>query len=162
VRRIARCRAGNSYERRERQVSSLRSVPARSPVPARRWHERCSALLCGAVIIAATPVPAIASSAPVVSGGVGEAERALLRRHADDYNLWLVCVERGTGHYLADVRVSIADAQGNSIVDTVANGPWLFARVPPGRYDVRVAGGTGRTVTVGASGQTKTVLRLAR
>ena len=45
-----------------------------------------------------------------------------------------VFAAKGTANY-ADVNVWIADAQGNT-VETVADGPFLFARLKPGNYTV--------------------------
>jgi hypothetical protein len=110
---------------------------------------------------AATPQPQTARGSAIVSGGIGEEERELMRREAAPYNLWLVFVEQGSGNYLAGVKVVIADANGSPVVDAVAEGPWLFARVPPGRYKVRTPDGREQWVTAGSSGRAMSVLRLA-
>jgi hypothetical protein len=50
---------------------------------------------------------------------------------AGDYNLKLVFSEKGTGAYLADVKLSIADMKGRKILEAVSDGPW-FPVVPRG------------------------------
>jgi hypothetical protein len=71
-----------------------------------------------------------------VSGGVGGGEREAMHAIRQDYNLNLLFSEAGTGSYLSDVKVSIHDANGNSLLDTLANGPFFYAKLKPGRYTV--------------------------
>jgi hypothetical protein len=109
--------------------------------------------------MAAAPAPA--GAAPrFITGGVSEEEREAILHDAASYNLWLVLAEQGTGYYLADVRVTVSDAGGRTVVDTLTDGPWLFAQLPPGHYTVRLGNGDVRHVTIGA-GRTMAVVRLA-
>ncbi len=87
-----------------------------------------------------------------VSGGVSLEERDALRTVAPDYNLQVVVAMSGTGDYRADVPVSVEDANGNPVLSVVSDGPWLFARVAPGRYRVRTGDGQERTVDVDSGG----------
>ena len=43
------------------------------------------------------------------------------------------------GHYLASVPVRITDASDNELIDTVSEGPFLMASLPPGKYRVTAA-----------------------
>jgi hypothetical protein len=108
----------------------------------------------------AAPHASDARGTPLLTGGVGEEERAAMRREAAPYNLWLVFVERDTGQYVADVKVSILDGNAAPVVDTVTDGPWLLARLQPGRYTVRTASGQEVPVTVSDAGHAMTILRL--
>ena len=56
----------------------------------------------------------------------------------DDYNLTLLFSVKGTGEYVSDVKVSIADSSGNAVLESVSDGPMLFAKFKPGRYIVTV------------------------
>ena len=85
-----------------------------------------------------------------------------MRNEADHYNVWLIFAERESGHYVADLKVRIVDARGDAVVDTVVDGPWLLAQLPPGRYRVQVANVPDQPLSVGAAGRTKTVVRLAQ
>lgn len=67
-----------------------------------------------------------------------------MRAMARDYNLRLQFATTGTGQYLADVNVTLSDEKGKALVDTLADGPLFFAKLPPGRYRITVAEG-GRT-----------------
>jgi hypothetical protein len=80
---------------------------------------------------------------PYLSGGVGLDERDALRARARDYNLTLSFAEK-TGNYLSDVEVVIKDAQGNTALETVSEGPWFFVKLPAGSYTV-IATTMGKT-----------------
>jgi hypothetical protein len=82
------------------------------------------------------PEPQTQGDATFVSGGIGESERSAMEAMKSDYNLNLLFAAKGTGEFLADVNVRIADAQGNTVVEAVADGPFLFARLKPGNYTV--------------------------
>lgn len=69
-------------------------------------------------------------------GGVGSDERARLRPLVRDMNLQLVFAEKGTGALLAEVEVSIADAQGEEVLTVKDSDPWVFAELAPGTYQV--------------------------
>ena len=71
-----------------------------------------------------------------VSGGVGGDERDEMHAIQADYNLSLLFSVKGTGEYLSDVRVHIEDSKGNTSLETVADGPMLYAKLKPGRYSV--------------------------
>lgn len=79
------------------------------------------------------------------SGGVGEMERSVMMQHAREYNLRLTFAAR-SGEYLADVKVSIRDAKGRTVLDAVSDGPWFYAKLAPGKYKV-VAEANGKAVT---------------
>lgn len=74
-----------------------------------------------------------------VSGGVGEEQQERLQALAQQgYTLKLLFAERGTGAYVADVRVVVADAAGRTLLDAVADGPAFFAKLPEGDYKVNL------------------------
>jgi hypothetical protein len=73
-----------------------------------------------------------------VSGGVGGDERNAMQAIRADYNLSLLFSVQGTGEYLSNVKVNITDASGNTLLETVADGPMLLASLKPGRYTVTV------------------------
>ncbi|WP_446811349.1 carboxypeptidase regulatory-like domain-containing protein [Methylomonas sp. 2BW1-5-20] len=71
-----------------------------------------------------------------ISGGVGGEERAALKTVRTDYNLGLLFSMQGTGEYVSDVIVGVSNAKGETVLDTVSEGPILFAKLKPGRYRV--------------------------
>ena len=81
-------------------------------------------------------------------GGIGLGERAQLQAQRDQYNLWVSTAAR-SGAYLADVDLRVIDqASGRVVLQGSMNGPWLFAALPPGRYQVEAtAAANGQTLT---------------
>lgn len=95
-----------------------------------------------------------AGEAAVISGGIGLNARDELAAQARDYNLKLVFALTSR-EYLSDVDVEIAGA-GRSVATHHSNGPWMFAKLPPGDYTVRASfNGNTQTkkVSVGKQGQ---------
>lgn len=81
-----------------------------------------------------------------VSGGVGSDSIQAMRQIEHGYNLRLMFAEQGSGKYLADVRVKLVDPEGRTLLDAVSSGPYFFAKVRPGRYQV-VAENAGNAIT---------------
>lgn len=73
-----------------------------------------------------------------VSGGIGGDERDALQAVHSDYNLSLQFSMQVTGEYLSDVAVRISGASNQTVLETVADGPILFAKLKPGRYRISV------------------------
>lgn len=72
-----------------------------------------------------------------VSGGVGEEERQEIMKLTPDYPLELLFATRGSrNEYLANVNVQIRDKDGKVVLDAVSQGPFLLAKVAPGRYTI--------------------------
>lgn len=97
-----------------------------------------------------------------VSGGIGQDEREALTAQAAGYNLKLVFADKSGGHYLSDIKVSIKGAKGADVLEAVADGPWFFAKLPPGSYRVSAAVGEQRqtrAVTVGKQRQSRLAFR---
>ena len=88
-----------------------------------------------------------------VSGGVGSESIDRLNALAGDFNLKMVFAAT-SGAYLSDVRVTIANASGTPLLETVSEGPWLLAQLPRGEYRI-VANFAGhalqRQISVGAA-----------
>ena len=45
------------------------------------------------------------------------------------------------GDYLSDVKVTVDDQHGKEILRTTTAGPWLYADLPQGKYDVKASFG---------------------
>jgi hypothetical protein len=92
-------------------------------------------------------------SVTYVSGGVGAESITQLNALSKDFNLKLVFA-LGSGDYLSNVDVSIADASGKTLLRTTSDGPWFLTKLPAGNYQI-VATYAGTTVTrQGAVGAT--------
>ena len=70
-----------------------------------------------------------------ISGGVGDDSLDRMASMKREYNLKLMFT-LNEGNYLADVNVAVADSRGNKVIQDVANGPFFFAKLPPGQYTV--------------------------
>lgn len=66
------------------------------------------------------------------NGGISEDERALAPNSGTRLSFFLA----SGGSYLSEVSVRVRDQDGNEIVDTLTEGPWLVLDLPPGRYQV--------------------------
>lgn len=70
-----------------------------------------------------------------MAGGVGINERSVMEKKEGPYNLKMVFAE-ASGLYLADIEVTIYDANQKKIFQVVSNGPWLYVALPPGEYQI--------------------------
>ena len=85
----------------------------------------------------ASPAAERLTTAPPIayeSSGIGDDDP--LAAIAGDYNLQLVFATQGSGEYLADVKVLIADTKGNTLLDAESPGPIFFVRLPAGSYRI--------------------------
>ena len=78
--------------------------------------------------------PATAPAIAHESSGIGDDDP--LAAIAGDYNLQLVFATQGSGGYLADIKVLIADAKGHTLLDAESPGPIFFVRLPAGSYRI--------------------------
>lgn len=84
-----------------------------------------------------------------ISGGVGQDDADAMRAAAGRYNLHLLFAISGSGDYLSGVHVTIRDRQGQTLVDTAADGPFFLAELKPGRYRITADNaGAAKSVTV--------------
>jgi hypothetical protein len=73
-----------------------------------------------------------------LSGGIGKSESVAMRQNAKNYALKIVFVEK-TGaleEYLSEVQLQIQDANKNSLLEIVTEGPYFLANLPQGKYFV--------------------------
>ncbi len=90
-----------------------------------------------------------------VSGGVGSDERRMLQAMSGQFNLKLT-MTMNDGHFVSDIRVRIQNSDGRTLVDTVADGPILFAQLAPDTYNVSCTLDSttlNQTANVGGRGQ---------
>jgi hypothetical protein len=78
-----------------------------------------------------------------ISGGISGDEVAQFKSHAKEYLLEIVFVQKADTEdngrieeYLAEVQLQIKDAKGNVVVDTITEGPFFLANLPPGKYQI--------------------------
>ena len=82
------------------------------------------------------PPAQVQGAVSYITGGVGEDEAAAFKHAAATYPLEMMFVQKAQprDEFLADVRVSVRDRSGNSVLETTADGPFLLANLPAGKY----------------------------
>ena len=92
-----------------------------------------------------------------VSGGIGLEEQAVLHAERSRYSLWVATVAKGSGAYLSDARLRVTNLDGNRVVlEVTVDGPWVFAALPPGRYEVSA------TLRAESADAAETITRIVR
>jgi hypothetical protein len=114
------------------------------------------ALFAAALIAAAGAAGALelrgGEDARWVSGGIGEDERIDMLMLLPDYNLRVLTAAEKSGAYLAGVEVVVRDAGGRVVFETELAGPFLLARLAPGKYALQASyGGKAQTRTFAIS-----------
>lgn len=112
-------------------------------------------VLAGAVSSAIALETNASKDARWVAGGVSTDAREEMLQALPNYNLKVFTAEKGSGAFLANAHVRVSGPQG-TLIDAPLEGPWLLARLAPGRYDVSATlnGNTQkRTVQVSTGGQ---------
>ena len=126
-------------------------------------------IACGAAAAAGSAQSAqneIVTSGQVTfaSGGVGEDSLQRMAALRKDFNLKVIFALKA-GNYVSDVAVVISDARGAKVVETVSEGPWFFAKLPPGKYQFTAtyeSESSTRATTVPATGQRELIFRWDR
>ncbi len=98
-----------------------------------------AALLSGTVILPAHAgplTPQHSGAVSYVTGGIGDGEDDAIKGMMHDYSVSMTFAERSGGKavYLADVPVTIRDAQGAVMLSIKTNGPYLLVNLPRGEY----------------------------
>lgn len=84
------------------------------------------------------PQEQMQGSVAYLSGGIGLDESDAIKKAAPNYPLELEFVRTAVprAEYLSDVKVTIKDHTGKTVLDTVAAGPFLLAKLPAGSFTV--------------------------
>ncbi len=93
-----------------------------------------------ALALAAAPLPPVHNDGGVayLSGGIGQGEAQAIEGSERSWPLTLEFAQRDHGHgdFVANVAVVVRDAHGNTSLHATSDGPFLLARLAPGRYKV--------------------------
>ena len=111
------------------------------PLRLRSAPIRACAALAACMFLAWTPLGNAQTppgDLPYVSGGIGEEELAVLRLVRNDYNLHLLFADKA-GTYLSGIDASIVDANGKTVLTVKDAGPFLYVRLPAGRYRIEAS-----------------------
>jgi len=98
------------------------------------------AMVCATLAMAQTPAQEVGTQNGVsfISGGIGIDSQEQLKAREKEFNLKLVFTLT-EGNYVSDVGVTIRNAAGKTMVEHVADGPFLMAKLPAGAYSVTAA-----------------------
>ncbi|MEO7008562.1 MAG: hypothetical protein ABI156_05380 [Caldimonas sp.] len=97
-------------------------------------------LIGGAWAQAVSTLPPVQRSGQVeyLSGGIGDAESTAIQSAARKWPLTLefAVKDKQRADFAADVSVIVRDTHGHTALQTESAGPFLLARLAPGRYAV--------------------------
>lgn len=93
--------------------------------------------LAATLFLLAATGGAWAQDVKVVSGAVSLEDRSAMMAEYGQYNLHMAFA-RTNGEFLADVRYVIRNRAGNVVYEGRSEGPFVFAKLPSGSYDVTV------------------------
>ncbi len=109
-------------------------------------HKATVAVAAGAMLLGAAfaqapaALPTVHKSGQVeyLSGGIGVDEAKAIDSISQQWPLTLefAVKDRMKADFVADVNVMVSDAKGHTALKAIANGPFLLARLQPGRYTV--------------------------
>lgn len=89
-----------------------------------------------------------------VTGGVGLDESNAFKVQRGNYNLYVLITAKN-GDFLSKLPVKIIDGRKRVILEAETNGPYFYAHLPAGNYQVQVNKGENsqkRNVSVGKKG----------
>lgn len=73
-----------------------------------------------------------------ITGGIGHDESQAILQEGKKWPLMLELAKAGTPRavYISDVQISIKDASGSAVLETITKGPYLLAKLPLGKYSL--------------------------
>ena len=100
----------------------------------------CSKFL-SVLLVVLWPLAGLAGDGvPYLSGGVGDEELATLQARKVEFNVQLLFAEKGSGSYVAGVKLEIRNA-GGPVLALDSAGPLVLAKLAPGRYWITAESG---------------------
>jgi hypothetical protein len=105
----------------------------------KRWQLRWAlAIVCLTWGLAAQAlnIEKLDDGTPYIVGGVTKDERKEIESLRRMFNMWVQTAASPSGSYLSDVKVTVTNAQGQTVFDQTLDGPWLMAKLPEGRYRI--------------------------
>lgn len=85
-----------------------------------------------------SPLPPVQNQGQIefLTGGIGLNESQAILQEGGKWPLMLELAKVGVSRaeYISDVQIIIKDASGSTMLETITNGPYLLAKLPPGKY----------------------------
>ena len=87
---------------------------------------------------ASLPPLQVQGAVSYVTGGIGVNEAAAFKHAAAAYPLEMMFVQKAgaKNEFVADVKISLTDRSGAEVLDATAEGPFLLASLPAGKYAI--------------------------
>lgn len=79
-----------------------------------------------------------AASVPYITGGIGKDEREAIIAKRSDYNFEIKSALKA-GNFTGDVRVVIENADEETLLDAMTDGPLFYVKLSPGTYHVKTS-----------------------
>jgi hypothetical protein len=115
------------------------------------------ALPAAAAMNASLPKPETMNGITYLSGGIGKSEAQAMKAEARHYPLSMTFSAGKDDEFLASVPVTVKNARGKTMLDTVSDGPIMLLKLPAGKYTVTAEAygkSYSRTVQVKPKGDT--------
>lgn len=78
-----------------------------------------------------------AGDSRIITGGVGEPERQAMLDRVGEFDVLVSFARRGDGNFLSDVDVMLTrEGKHPSVIDLTTAGPFMFAKLPAGHYEL--------------------------
>ncbi len=73
-----------------------------------------------------------------MTGGIGQNESHAILKEGKKWPLMLELAKAGMTQavYISNVQIAIRDASGSTVLETMSKGPYLLAKLPPGKYSL--------------------------
>ncbi|SFN04323.1 carboxypeptidase-like regulatory domain-containing protein [Nitrosomonas communis] len=85
-------------------------------------------------------LPPVQNQGEVVfmTGGIGQDESHAILKEGKKWPLMVELAKAGTNQavYISNVQIVIRDASGSTALETISKGPYLLAKLPPGKYSL--------------------------
>lgn len=93
-------------------------------------------LISGSVFAQPTKTLSTKSGMQYMTGGIGEEEVAVMRRHAKQFTLNLLFSEGTSGRSVTDLNVNIYNEQDALVFRIIGSKPMLYVNLPAGTYTI--------------------------
>jgi hypothetical protein len=114
-----------------------------------------------AELVQPSPPLVAQTNVPYLTGGVGQEELAQLAEQATGFNVKILFADRD-GAFITGVKATIRAPGGRPLLQVASGGPILFAKLPPGNYEIEATYQGVRKdhrLSIGSKGRSETTLR---
>jgi|GEM_PF-3862720 len=90
------------------------------------------------------PVVQVSDGINYITGGVSDEELTYIKEQEKNFNVRLLVRAFGSGAYLSGLTVRFFDAKNTEILTVEGAGPYLYANLPVGVYNVEIVSAKGK------------------